>query len=384
LTRTVNSVTETYEYDDADKLLNVKINNSPVKEYTYDDCGRLIAVESSAGVTSLSWDYEDRLIGITYPNQSTNSFGYNPFGARVSKSDSIGTSTYFRAGTSVVSPVLSDGSATYTPGISERRNNNSTYYHSDLKNTTAQTASNETVSGTNEYDAFGNLVNYTGDWNGPFAYGGAFGYQTDGDSGLMLLGHRYYDASTGRFLSRDSAKDGSNWYAYCNNNPITFFDYSGEIAVPVIVGGALFVGGLLWTAYDIWTNPDDPMSYVSAIPLAKLAKLGIFMKKVIDPIVDGISKSKKGKRGGESAAAARGRLIHAEYDFGPGYKTRSNQLPSGRKPDAVNYDTGHVYELKPNNPRAIKRGEKQLGEYLKELQEWKPEKKWSGTVITYD
>mgnify|MGYP002078841803 CR=1 FL=1 len=40
------------------------------------------------------------------------------------------------------------------------------------------------------------------------------------------------------------------------------------------------------------------MSYVSAIPVAKLAKLGIFMKKVIDPIVDGISKSSKGGRNG--------------------------------------------------------------------------------------
>ncbi len=44
--------------------------------------------------------------------------------------DVSGASTYFRAGTSVVAPVLDDGSATYTPGISERRNNNSTFYHS--------------------------------------------------------------------------------------------------------------------------------------------------------------------------------------------------------------------------------------------------------------
>jgi RHS repeat-associated protein len=168
------------------------------------------------------------------------------------ESDSSGTSTYFRAGASVVSPVLSDGSATYTPGISERRNNNSTYYHSDLKNTTAQTASNETVSGTNVYDAFGNLLNYTGDWNGPFAYGGAFGYQTDDDSGLMLLGHRYYDSSTGRFLSRDPIGDGNNWYAYCGNNPLKFVDYFGLYKV-VVRGNdeAVPLSGLgYW-----WTKP---------------------------------------------------------------------------------------------------------------------------------
>ena len=36
----------------------------------------------------------------------------------------------------------------------------------------------------------------------------------------MLLGHRYYDQSTGRFLSEDPARDGANWYAYCANNPL--------------------------------------------------------------------------------------------------------------------------------------------------------------------
>ena len=43
----------------------------------------------------------------------------------------------------------------------------------------------------------------------------------------MLLGHRYYDASTGRFLSKDPIGDGSNWYVYCGNNPIKFSDRSG-------------------------------------------------------------------------------------------------------------------------------------------------------------
>lgn len=36
------------------------------------------------------------------------------------------------------------------------------------------------------------------------------GYQEDGDNGLKLLGHRYYDPSTGRFLSRAPAKESRN------------------------------------------------------------------------------------------------------------------------------------------------------------------------------
>ncbi len=43
----------------------------------------------------------------------------------------------------------------------------------------------------------------------------------------MLLGHRYYDASVGRFLSSDPAQAGSNWYAYCDNNPLVGVDPTG-------------------------------------------------------------------------------------------------------------------------------------------------------------
>jgi RHS repeat-associated protein len=149
-------------------------------------------------------------VWIVYPNQSESRFGYNAFGARVSRVDSSGMYRYWRSGVSVVSPVLSDGVAEYTPGISERRGGVSTFYHADLKSGVAQTGSSGSVSGRRAYDAFGNVVGSTGTWQGPFSYGGPFGYQTDGDSVLLLLGHRYYDPTLGRFLSRDPIGDGRN------------------------------------------------------------------------------------------------------------------------------------------------------------------------------
>lgn len=71
------------------------------------------------------------------------------------------------------------------------------------------------------YDAFGNQVSATGTWKSPFEYAGDFGYQQYADTGFKLLGHRYLDTSTGRFLTRDPIKNGSNWYIYCRNNPVT-------------------------------------------------------------------------------------------------------------------------------------------------------------------
>ena len=62
---------------------------------------------------------------------------------------------------------------------------------------------------------------------GPFGFAATSGYPEDGDTGLKLLGHRYVDPSTGRFLTRDPAQAGRNWYAYCENNPSKKVDPKG-------------------------------------------------------------------------------------------------------------------------------------------------------------
>jgi RHS repeat-associated protein len=77
-------------------------------------------------------------------------------------------------------------------------------------------------------DAFGNTVSRTGTNPTPFGFAGQWQYQADTDSGLMLLGNRYYDSEAGRFISKDPIKDGDNWYAYCGNNPLAWVDPEGR------------------------------------------------------------------------------------------------------------------------------------------------------------
>jgi RHS repeat-associated protein len=161
------------------------------------------------------------------PGMTTNTFAYNGFGARVRKTDSSGSNTYLRASSGLIGSIVADTGATYTPGVSEKRGTTSTFYHADIKNTVAQTSTSQTVVASKEYDAFGNEVSSSGAWQGPFQYGGAFGYHTDTDYGLKHLGARYYDPTTGRFLSRDPIKDGRNWYGYSDNEPIGLSDPAG-------------------------------------------------------------------------------------------------------------------------------------------------------------
>jgi RHS repeat-associated protein len=225
LTRTVNGVTETYAYDNGDKLQSVSVGGSAIKTFGYDAAGRTTSVVTPSGTTSLTYDYESRLTSVTGPG-ITASYTYNGLDTRVGKTENGASQDYKRDGVDVTDAVLSDSSAFYTPGISEKRAGVTSYLHGGLKNQTRQTNSSQTTTATRTYDAFGNVTSSSGTWNGPFGNGGAFGYQEDA-TGLKLLGHRYYDSSIGRFLTRDPIKDGRNWYAYCGGDPVNGADPEG-------------------------------------------------------------------------------------------------------------------------------------------------------------
>jgi hypothetical protein len=46
---------------------------------------------------------------------------------------------------------------------------------------------------------------------------------------------RYYDPALGRFISQDPARDGNNWYAYCDNNPVNTTDPTGKFVSPIAI-----------------------------------------------------------------------------------------------------------------------------------------------------
>ncbi|HWS53291.1 MAG TPA: hypothetical protein VN228_04165, partial [Pyrinomonadaceae bacterium] len=95
------------------------------------------------------------------------------------------------------------------------------------------------------------------------------------------------------------------------------------------------------------------------------------------PVDDG----PKPRRGGETAATKAGREAHKAYNPGPTYDTKYT-LPSGKRPDAVDFENKIVRELKPNNPRAIRRGERQVEGYRQELEQvFGPG--WTSYVDTY-
>jgi len=74
---------------------------------------------------------------------------------------------------------------------------------------------------------------------------------------------------------------------------------------------------------------------------------------------------------GETAATKLGREMHVLYHAGEADEINTFKefiLPSGKRIDFLDIKNGIIYELKPNNIRAISAGENQLQDYKQELE----------------
>jgi RHS repeat-associated protein len=89
------------------------------------------------------------------------------------------------------------------------------------------TDGSETVTGTVNFEAFGQTVGSTGSSSSPYMYAGNWGYRTDGDAGLMHVGARYYDPQVGRWASRDAVLN-QHPYLYSVHSPVDCVDPSGR------------------------------------------------------------------------------------------------------------------------------------------------------------
>ena len=101
------------------------------------------------------------------------------------------------------------------------------YLFKDVHGDTTMLMQGTSQKGTYDYDAYGKQTDITGTADNPYRYCGEY---TDEETGFIYLRNRYYDPSIGRFISEDPAKSGSNWYVYCENNPVKFVDPWGLVA----------------------------------------------------------------------------------------------------------------------------------------------------------
>ena len=258
----------TYTYDEASRLTS-SVSGGTTTSYGYDADGNLTqdgsvtsnyngqdqvtSSTSSSGTTSYSYDPDGSLASQSGPSGTTaytsdafgqmitaggETYGYDALGRLTTSATSSATTSMAYAGTS--QQIASDGSDLYAYDPSGNETSaqatGGTGYqvladqHGDVTATFSPSATASTLAGWATYSPWG-----TATVNGTMPGTGYQGDYTDSTTGLVHMGARWYDPSTGAFTSTDTINgtplpitaNGSP-YAYANANPLTETDPSGH------------------------------------------------------------------------------------------------------------------------------------------------------------
>jgi RHS repeat-associated protein len=233
------TTTTTYTYDEADQLTDLG-----GLTLTYDPNGNRI----TAGSDSFVYDWADRLTEATVGGTSA-SFAYLADGTRESKVSGSTTTAYLHDREAGLPQVVDDGTTSYLRGaglaaeVDDATGDAVSPLADGLGSVRARADATGAVVGTADWDAWGNPRASSG-VTGDVGWAGA---QRDGETGLTLLGDRYYAPGAARFLTRDTVSpnaggtQGLNGYAYADGNPVTNTDPTGHgvAGVFAVVGRVL-------------------------------------------------------------------------------------------------------------------------------------------------
>ena len=211
--------------------------NDARSSYTYDAQGNRVSRTDAATSSATSYRYNSRhqLVSVTHANGTTSSFAYDPLGRRISVTDGAQTTGYAYDGQNIHLEYAGAGLAASYVGdlkvdepLEMTRGGAPQYYVQDARGSTALlTDSAGAVSASYHYDAFGNPTTSTGTVGNPLTYNGR---EYLASAGLYYNRARYYDPSTGSFLSTDPLPS-VNSYPYANNDPVNFSDPGGASAL---------------------------------------------------------------------------------------------------------------------------------------------------------
>ena len=206
---------------------------------------------TGSNTTTYAWDFENWLTRVTLPGTGgTVSLKYDPFGRRIYKSSSSGTSVYAYDLQDLIEETNSSGAmvAGYAQGLkideplAMLRSGTTSYYEAvglgsitSLSNTAGALA-----------------LTYTFD---------SFGKRRDRLQGSRA---RYYDPNVGRFISEDPIgfRGGNNFYQYVLNDPLDGIDPFGLDTTVIIVYDEGY-GGITYGSHAalLIDNGGNPILY---------------------------------------------------------------------------------------------------------------------------
>ena len=258
----VLKVESTYDYNEMNWLKTVtKLEyteggeKASIYTYNYDKNGNQTGMLID-GVVTVTYQY-DNLNRLTKTTKDTKEYknSYNAEGLRVGKTDEAGTTVYLYESNKVVMELDADGNMlaknVYGTNLVKRMIEDGTmlYYmyngHSDV---TALLDTEGNLVGSYYYDAWGNLLESSGEMKDKNSILYA-GYQYDSETELYYLNARMYDPKVARFLQEDTYLGDAgdplslNLYTYCVNNPLIYWDPTGRVPANVQIGDYAFSTG---------------------------------------------------------------------------------------------------------------------------------------------
>jgi RHS repeat-associated protein len=267
--------TITYDYDGLNRLIDATYSTGETYGYTYDLAGnRLSAAENGVQVQSRSYNAANQVIGWSYDaagnllndgtdtggsssasttydalnrltSQGGASYASNGDGVLVGQTSGGSTTTYAQDLVAPLAQILTDtstglgagGSARYVYGNERLTSSAGDWYIADALGSLRLTLDDLGAPlASAAYDPWGVPQ---GSMIAPFGFTGEL---QDAASGMVHLRARWYDASAGRFHSRDpfagwpETPYSTHYYQYAYSDPVLYTDPSGKVVY-------LFEGG---------------------------------------------------------------------------------------------------------------------------------------------
>lgn len=229
----------TYTYDAANQLQKY-LDNTGTTTFAFDANGNQQKQQvPTGGITTNTWDFENRLTKVALASGALNTFAYNGDGLRVQRQDSAGFSKQVWDGQKIVEEtdqnnvgqiIYTQSAGVYGNVVSQRRSGVASYLLFDpLGSTTRLTDGMQNVTDTYLYTAFGAILASSGSTFNLFRWVGAQGYSYDADLSVNFVRRRYLQSSTARWCSADPVFTVKtvNRFLYTGNQPISRTDPSG-------------------------------------------------------------------------------------------------------------------------------------------------------------
>jgi RHS repeat-associated protein len=274
----LNGTTESYDYDDTGNLIDKNgllldypdaegstpthphaVTSANASVYAYDNNGNQTTHTFGSDHFDLTYDAENRLVEVQKNDATIALFTYDGDGKRV-KSVMDGEtilfagSHYEQKGSTITKYYFAGASRIAMRKYTIPQNMLVEYFLGDHLGSTSITAdANGAMVSEMRYKPWGAVrysrtdpdLNTTPTYELPkYTFTGQFSYVTE--FGLMYYGARFYDVSTGRFVSADTivptgTQGTQAWdrYAFVNNNPVRYTDPTGHFSWPYPAGNVL-------------------------------------------------------------------------------------------------------------------------------------------------